>query len=89
MNDDLVTIPRMHFNDLAWAAVRYALGRKTYMVATVCDVLIKNADKLYNQNREKMTHEILRAIETGSAGMPVDVKDWQRVLDAFEKINNE
>lgn len=74
------------FNDLAWPAMRYALGRKTYVVEQVCNVLIKNAHDLTSDNRYKMGAEIIRAINRNEAGMDMDVKCWQSVLEVFYKI---
>lgn len=40
-------------NDLAWMAQRYALGRMTYVVFTITDILIRNAKDIYIHNRKK------------------------------------
>lgn len=70
-------------NRLVWPAMRYALGRKTFMVDTVCNALIANAKNIRDDIRDRMAEEISSAIKLGSAGRQVDVDDWERVLKAF------
>lgn len=77
-NDDL--------NSLIWPAVRYALGRKTYVVDTVARAAINNAKNIRNDIRYKIGEEIEGAINKGQAGMDCDVRRWNDVLDAFSKV---
>lgn len=72
-------------NILVWPAMRYALGRMTYVVEMLCGVLIRNAKDIRHDSRIHMAEEIQRAIDTGQAGMDMDVKEWQLVLDEFNK----
>lgn len=73
---------------LAWPAMRYALGRKTYVTNDVSSVLVRRAFEIPKHVREKMALEIEKAIKSGNAGMDMDVEDWQRVLDAFKELDN-
>jgi len=69
-------------------AVRYALGRKTYAVSCVSNVLIDCWDALNKSNKERIVEEIKEAIKKEEAGMECDVRNWQRILllnDADQK----
>lgn len=72
------------FNDLMWCSMRYALGRKTYIVGRICDVLIEYVDDLFPCQRKAMAEEIAEAIDSGQAGMNIDVKEWKKVLGALK-----
>jgi len=85
MND----FTQKEFNDLAWCAMRYALGRKTYIVSSVCDILVKHVDKLFKDDRYRIGEEIANAINLGYAGMRMDVKEWEKVLTAINELNGK
>ena len=72
-------------NSLCFPAMRYALGRKTYVVDTVCGVLIRNAKDIRNDIKVSMSDEIQKAIDNNNAGMDMDVIDWKRVIEAFNE----
>jgi hypothetical protein len=72
------------FNTMAWCATRYALGRKTYVVSDICNILINYADYLDKANKDLMSDEISKAIDDGHAGMSMDVEQWKKVLEKFE-----
>lgn len=76
-------------NRLAYPAMRYALGRKTYIVKDVCTALINNAKGIYSNDRYKMAEEISLAIMKNEAGMDIDVKQWEAVLKAFSEVNDD
>ena len=70
-------------NSLAWPAMRYALGRSTYVVEMVCGALISNAKDIKSDIKAGMAREIDKAICNDRAGMLMDVEQWKRVIDAF------
>lgn len=76
-------------NYLAWPAMRYALGRETYVVQVVCRALINNAQKIRNDIKYRMAEEIAKAINSEKAGMDCDVEEWQKVLKEFERTKND
>ncbi len=76
-------------NSLVLSAMRYALGRKTYVVQTVCRALINNAKNIRNDIRCRMSEEIAKAINSQKAGMDCDVEQWQQVLKEFERNKND
>lgn len=73
-------------NTLVFPAMRYALGRKTYIVEMVCRTLIRNAKDIRSDIRYKMGEEIAYAINSQNAGMEMDVNEWQKVLKEFSKV---
>lgn len=82
-----ITITQEDFNDLAWMATRYALGRKTYVVGGLCKILIKHSQDLFDGNKAQTAYEIQQAIEKEEAGMPMDVAEWKKVLKTFRDKN--
>lgn len=75
-------------NTLYFCAFRYALGRMTYIVSTVTDLLIKAAKDgtLDEVNRDLMAREIKRALDAGEVGMPCDQLEWQRLLNVLKVL---
>lgn len=75
------------FNDLAWPAIRYALGSTTYVVGSVCAVLVRCAPYIFDHEKTAMIKDIERAIDYNDAGMDCDVECWKRVIEAFKENN--
>ncbi len=73
-------------NSLAWPAMRYALGRKTYVVDTVCSALKRNAKDIRSDIRIRMGEEIASAINKGDAGMDMHVAQWEELLHVFSGV---
>lgn len=71
-----------------YSAFRYALGRMTYIVSSICDVLIFLEPELSNSTKEKIIKEIDDAIINSHAGMKMDVEQWTRVKNAFQESMN-
>lgn len=69
---------------LLFLSFRYALGRKTYIVDQVADLLIKYRDKLHINSIRQIKTEIAYAIETNDAGMDCDVDSWNKVSRQLE-----
>ena len=72
----------VEYNDLAFCAFKYALGRMTYITKTVSDILIKMNHKglLTYWTKEQMIKELEDAIENNKAGMDIDKQYWQALL---------
>lgn len=66
-------------------ALRYGLGRRTYITGMIADCLIRNKKDIRHDIRDLVVREIKRAVEEGNAGMQVDIDEWNRVIDAYEK----
>lgn len=79
-----IEINNEDFNDLVFWSFRYVLGRKTYAVGNVVDIIIRNASKLTDETRNNIAREITRAINAHDAGMACDAEDWSAVKGALE-----
>lgn len=73
--------------DILFYAFRYALGRMTYAVTDVADVIIANADKLSRKTRDLIDKEIYDAICRKQAGMDIDIKKWNEVRVKIQTVN--
>lgn len=75
---------RNQFNLLALYAFRYALGRRTYAVQDMGELLIKNIDQLDDLNKTLIRREIIDAIKRRDAGADCDVISWNQLLEALD-----
>jgi len=71
------------------AAFRYALGRQTYAVGCVCEILESIVNEMPLKDRELIVKEIDRAISQGNAGARIDVSCWKRIKRAMKKKEGE
>ena len=85
MND----FTKEELNILIYCATRYALGRSTYVVSTICDILINQRDNLHPKNKKIIKDEIEHAINHGRAGMKMDEEEWKKVLNAFDENRHD
>jgi len=69
-------------------AMRYALGRMTYVVSSVCDELIANYENLHPDTRYRIAKEIQEYQDQyGKAGMEFDNDEWNKVKWLFDESN--
>lgn len=87
----MISIQNDEFHDLMVCAFRYALGRRTYIVSTIAELIIKYKEKLDASAIEVITRDIKRAIQTNNYGMEMDKVEWQKVLKVLigNKINDK
>lgn len=64
-------------------AFRYALGRMSYVVDEIATLIEKNKDWISEGDKELYIKEIDRAIESGRAGMDMDVERWKKVKETL------
>ena len=74
-----VEIDRQDLNDLMWCAFRYALGRMTYVPATIAAIIVENIDHLNKTTRESIVRDIDKALIDDQAGMKCDSEEWKIV----------
>lgn len=67
--------------DTIFAAFRYALGRKSYIVSTVVDDIVENWSLIPNKDKDLIIKEIKESIDKDCAGMQCDIEQWKRVLE--------
>ena len=66
-------------------AVRYALGRMTYIVNLTVNYVLKDIEE--NKLSKRCLSVIKQDIEyTNDLGMECDKKDWQRLLNKINEI---
>jgi hypothetical protein len=80
---------RLNLNTLMMCALRYAIGRKTYITEDVSDIIIANRQELTVSSREVMIRDIHHAIETNNYGHQMDKEAWERLLDVLEASDDD
>ena len=68
------------------AAVRYALGRKTYIVSAVCDYIVENWEIIPDRCKEVIATDIREQKEEW-LGHECDRVQWYALLEMIEKEN--
>lgn len=63
------------------AAVRYSLGRVSYIVGHVIDAVRRNMHALSPATLETIARDIDRADQRGALGMDFDRRDWRALRD--------
>lgn len=69
------------------SAVRYGLGRKTYMPSVISDFIISEMDKLTTHCKRTMIKEIQEAWNDERLGNKCDEKTWLDFLDKLKDNN--
>lgn len=64
-------------------AVRYALGRKTYVVYAICSIIKGHLSELEDNTIEVMIKDIENPY--GDYGDECDKQDWMNLLEALKK----
>lgn len=67
-------------DSIVFDAFRYCLGRRTYAVSECVEVIVRVWDQIRPKLQHIMKNEIEVAIQSGQAGMDMDVRQWERVL---------
>lgn len=65
-------------------AFRYALGRMTYVVSSVCNELIKKQHLLGENFKYRTVKEIDEAAQNDAMGMEMDKEYWMKVRNLFD-----
>lgn len=65
---------------LLFCAFRYALGRRTYVVGTIVEILKNNWDHMPKSRREMFKKEIREAIDSDMCGSKYDIEEWEVIL---------
>lgn len=77
----MTLITRRHSDAVIINACRYCLGRSTYAVLDMVNYLGAWWEELEPNTQFVIQRDIRAAIEKNEAGMDMDVRDWQRILD--------
>lgn len=78
------------FESIIICAIRYALGRRTYIVGTVCRFVLKYLGKISDKSLYVIERDIREHGHIGSDayGDKCDFDDWMKVLDAVRNEMN-
>ena len=71
------------FNTMAIYSFRYALGRRTYAVSEMVDLLIRRKDELSPFTKKLMIKEIAYGDDHKLITMECDKVEWFRLRDAL------
>jgi len=63
------------------SAVRYALGRATYIVASTVREVVRCWPHLSENARTVIEYDVQEAFDNQRTGMDCDATEWQRILD--------
>lgn len=66
---------------LLFCAFRYALGRRTYVVGSLVDIMKANWEHMGKDRKAMFKKEIREAIVADRCGSEYDIKDWEKILD--------
>ena len=73
------------YENIIISAVRYALGRMTYIVLITVDYVLKDIEE--NKLSKKCLYIIKKDIENANdLGMECDKKDWQMLLNKINEV---
>jgi len=70
---------------LLFCAMRYALGRRSYVTSAVTAWIIRSAPLMTPVRRAWYVNEIQPIIDAGHAGENMDVQAWKNVLKALKE----
>jgi hypothetical protein len=81
-----VTLSDHELSTLAVSSVRYALGRKTYVVGDVVRFVQRAAPDLAPAARTAIARDVRDALAEGRAGGWIDVEAWRSLLPHLDSI---
>lgn len=81
-----MTHPRVAVDDaMMVSAVRYALGRMSYIVSWTVDETIRVWCDMAENTRQVIERDVRRAKDEGVVGMSIDGEQWDRLLKFIER----
>lgn len=75
-----IEVEANEFQAMLICSTRYAVGRSTYIVSDVVDLILKYWDSIPDGTRNVIVKSIESEIIYGNFGMEMDLKQWQKVL---------
>lgn len=73
------------FGMMMCSAVRYALGRKTYITGTTCDFITPLVPYLDMSALQNINKDITDHAEMNHLGMDIDREKWLKLRSAIQK----
>ena len=68
------------YEQMLISAVRYALGRATYIVGTTTDEVTRVWGELSNNTRAVIRRDVCEALDRGQVGMEMDDSRWRHLI---------
>lgn len=82
MTDQTPLIPISDQENVLHCAFRYALGRQSYIVGFIQELIVATLPRLSEQTRQQMAREIREADTRGDLGCPhIDGPRWRTLAD--------
>ena len=79
-NND-IQVNQSDLGTLMVCALRYCVGRATYMPSLVMDITKKHWDFLSEKDKQVIARDVREAIERGNLGHDCDVTEWNKFRD--------
>lgn len=78
--------PRVSVDDVMMvSAVRYALGRMSYIVGWTVDETIRVWDSMSPNTKQVIERDVRRAKDEGVVGMSIDSESWDKLLHHIDR----
>lgn len=79
---NMLDVNKSELETLLVCSVRYALGRRSYIVSDVCRIAGSYLPHISDQTLVVISRDIQSALSTGCAGDDVDHQSWEKLLSA-------
>lgn len=94
LKDNKVELNKASFYLLLISSVRYSLGRQTYMVSEVVNLVLTSRNCLTTSQLSQIQREVSKEIEIATAshkflGMEMDHKNWLRMVNEIHNTIQE
>ena len=74
----------LNYQIIVVGAVRYALGRRTYVVGATVEYVLANIENLTRETRKTIVRDIQ---EQKDLGWETDIANWHKLLNELEQSN--
>ncbi len=72
------------YEQILISAVRYALGRATYIVGTTTDEVTRVWNELSENTRTVIRRDVSEALDRGQVGMEMDDSRWRHLISFMD-----
>jgi len=84
MSKNEVNIPLDKLQQLIISAVRYSLGRRTYIVSVTCSLVKAYWQNLNEATKQIIIRDIKEQKDRKNLGAECDKKDWENILQLYK-----
>lgn len=79
----MVEITQNELFHLLLSSLRYAYGRKTYIVSDTCDWIKKYSPQLADTHQAIILKELTESLKTADPGHDCDLAQWKKLLNVL------